>query len=281
MKENFFYENIHRASDSRPYIDLEMKNLNYFSHFHDEIELIYVVEGSVTLHTNSRSYGINTGEVAIIMPGEIHSYTSQGDNRCYIIKFFPQTEIEVGDYPSLRFVDHVITVRSPLHTAAVQLVDSIAQETRDKNCGFELAVNSLLAQVFLLFLRNTPFASVSSEENKRQSKQLVLLQKVDSYVNRNYAQHISLEDIAAHCGYSAYYFSHFFKEATGQNFSDYLMLFRVERSLALIIGSDRSLTDIAFDCGFTNIRSFNRAFRSCLKTTPSQYRRTGNAKENM
>ena len=135
--------------------------------------------------------------------------------------------------------------------------------------------------MFLLFLRNTPFASVSSEENKRQSKQLVLLQKVDSYVNRNYAQHISLEDIAAHCGYSAYYFSHFFKEATGQNFSDYLMLFRVERSLALIIGSDRSLTDIAFDCGFTNIRSFNRAFRSCLKTTPSQYRRTGNTKENM
>lgn len=273
MSSNFFYENIHKASESRPYIDLQMTNLNYFSHFHNEIELIYVKNGAVQLHTNRCSYSLNAGEIGIVMPGEIHSYTSEDFNHCYIIKFFPVIKPESVDFAHLRFMEHTITAHHPIHLKTVQLMQNIAKEATDKNCGYELSINCDLSAIILLFLRNIPFASVNSESNKRQTKQLKLLQKVDEYVNRNYNSHISLEDISAYCGYSTYYFSHFFKEATGQNFSDYLVLFRIERALYMINHTDRNLTDIAFDCGFNSIRSFNRAFRNHLKFTPSEYRR--------
>ena len=274
MADNFFYENINKASDQKPYIDLQMTNLNYFSHFHNEIELIYILDGTVTLHTNSRSYTINPKEMAVIMPGEIHSYTSEGVNRCYIIKFYPVTAVEGADFSHLRFLEHVITPQHSFYCKAQRLMENVAKEFTDKNCGYELAINCDLSNIILLFLRNVPFASVSSEENKKQSKQLELLYKVDSFVNSNYHSHISLEDISSHTGYSTYYFSHFFKEATGQNFSDYLILFRLERALYAINNSEKNLTDIAFDCGFNSIRSFNRAFQNYLKITPSEYRKT-------
>lgn len=274
MPENFFYENIHKASDQKPYIDLQMTDLNYFSHFHNEIELVYVVEGTVTLHTNSRRYSICPGEIAVIMPGEIHSYTSECVNRCYVIKFYPVTDVEGADFSHLRFIEHVITQKHTFHADAQQLMNNVAKEFTERNCGYELAINCDLSNIILLFLRNVPFASVSSEENKKQSKQLELLYKVDSYVTQNYSGHISLEDIASHTGYSTYYFSHFFKETAGQNFSDYLILFRLERAMYAINNSRKSLTDIAFDCGFNSIRSFNRAFQNYLKITPSEYRKT-------
>ena len=281
MTDNFFYENIHKASEQKPYIDLQMTNLNYFSHFHNEIELIYVLNGTVSQHTNSRSYAINKGEIAVIMPGEVHSYTSEGVNRCYIIKFYPVTKVDGADFSHLRFMEHVVTPFHSYYATARQLMENVAKEFTNKNCGFELAINCDLSNLILLFLRNIPFASVSSEENKKQSKQLELLYKVDSYVTQNYAGHISLEDIARHTGYSTYYFSHFFKETAGQNFSDYLILFRLERALNAINHSEKNLTDIAFDCGFNSIRSFNRAFQNYLKITPSEYRRTRILQENL
>ena len=272
MSASFFYENIHRAYDGRPYIDLQMHNLNYFSHFHDEIELIYVVSGVVYLHTNSRSYTINPGETAIIMPGEIHSYTSEEDNHCYIIKFFPSAHTESVDFAHLRFVDHVMTRSHICHSEVHSMMNNVAKEMTCKKSGYELSVTRDLTGIILLFLRNIPFAHISGDDDKKQTRQLVLLQKVDEFVNRYYSTAISLEDIAEYCGYSTYYFSHFFKAATGQNFSDYLVLFRIERSLYMIANTDKKLTDIAFDCGFNSIRSFNRAFRAHLKTTPSDYR---------
>lgn len=272
MNSSFFYENIHKASAQMPYIDLYMTNLNYFSHFHNEIELVYVVEGSIDLHTNSRSFPVKEGEIAVIMPGEIHSYTSMGNNRCYVIKFYPVTPVEGADFSHLRFLEHTITPQHSFYPAAKQLLLNVAEEYSKKNCGYELSISCDLSGIVLLLLRNIPFASVSRDENKKQSKQLELLYAVDSYVSSNYPSAISLEDIARHTGYSTYYFSHFFKEAAGQNFSDYLILFRLERALYAINHSDKNLTDIAFDCGFNSIRSFNRAFKNYLKTTPSAYR---------
>ncbi|MBQ5324426.1 MAG: helix-turn-helix transcriptional regulator, partial [Oscillospiraceae bacterium] len=67
----------------------------------------------------------------------------------------------------------------------------------------------------------------------------------------------------------------------GQNFSDYLILFRLERALNAINHSEKNLTDIAFDCGFNSIRSFNRAFQNYLKITPSEYRKTRILQENL
>ena len=281
MSDSFFYENIHKASEHKPYIDLHMTNLNYFSHFHNEIELLYVTEGMVNLHTNSRSYTVNKGETAVIMPGEIHSYTSEGHNRCYVIKFYPVTAVNGADFSHLRFIEHVITPKHSFYNRATELITNVAREYTQKNCGYELSINCDLSGIILLFFRNIPFASVNSEDNKKQSKQLSLLYKVDSYVNRNYSSRITLDDIASHSGYSTYYFSHFFKEATGQNFSDYLILFRLERAMYMINTSQKSLTDIAFDCGFNSIRSFNRAFQNYLKTTPSEYRKSHIAQEDL
>ena len=272
MSNDFFYESIHRAYDGKPYIDLDMTNLNYFSHFHDEIELIYMVCGELELHVSNRAYTLKKGEIGVIMPGEIHSYISAGANRSYIIKFFPSVHTENTDFAHLRFLSHKLSEKDDIYNSVQALVNDVAKETAEQKLGWELAVNSGLFGIILLFLRNMPCSTINIEDNKKQTKQLMLLKNVDEYVNRNYQSSISLDDISRHCGYSSYYFSHFFREATGQRFSDYLILFRVEKALTMISSSNKNFTEIALDCGFNNVRSFNRAFQNYLNITPTEYR---------
>ena len=85
--------------------------------------------------------------------------------------------------------------------------------------------------------------------------------------------------MAAHCGYSRYYFSHYFKETTGMSFMDYLTAFRVERAAARMELTGETFTEIAYACGFQSIRTFNRMFQKYYHITPSAYRKFKKAGE--
>ncbi len=64
----------------------------------------------------------------------------------------------------------------------------------------------------------------------------------------------------------------------GTTFFDYLTLFRLEKALPQLTYTKKTVAEIAYDCGFSNLRSFNRAFKRHIALTPSEYRK--NFKEN-
>ena len=92
-------------------------------------------------------------------------------------------------------------------------------------------------------------------------------------MDRAYAQPLDVKSVAAIAFISEAHFIRTFRSVFGETPHRYLQRRRVERSMFLLRETDRSVTDICFDIGFTSLGTFSRTFREIVGETPSHYRR--------
>jgi AraC-like DNA-binding protein len=91
-------------------------------------------------------------------------------------------------------------------------------------------------------------------------------------MDRAYAEPLNVRTVAAVAHISEAHFIRSFRAAFGETPHRYLQRRRVERSMFLLRETDRSVTDICFDVGFTSLGTFSRTFREIVGETPSDYR---------
>jgi AraC-like DNA-binding protein len=91
-------------------------------------------------------------------------------------------------------------------------------------------------------------------------------------MDRAYAEPLDVRAIAAVAHMSEAHFSRSFRAAFGETPHRYLQRRRVERSMFLLRETDRSITDVCFDVGFTSLGTFSRTFHEIIGETPSAYR---------
>ena len=99
-----------------------------------------------------------------------------------------------------------------------------------------------------------------------------LIKKAIHYISKNFANPITLEDVATLVHLNPAYFSTIFKQSTGSSFKEYLNMVRVEESKRLLSNTDYSLIDIAIATGFENQTYFSKVFKKYTGLTPKQYR---------
>jgi AraC-like DNA-binding protein len=91
-------------------------------------------------------------------------------------------------------------------------------------------------------------------------------------MDRTYAEPLDVRTVAAVAHISPAHFSRCFRAVFGESPHRYLQRRRVERSMFLLRESDRTVTDICFDVGFSSVGTFSRTFREIVGQTPSAYR---------
>jgi AraC-like DNA-binding protein len=91
-------------------------------------------------------------------------------------------------------------------------------------------------------------------------------------MDRSFAEPLDVRTVAAVAHVSAAHFSRSFREVFGETPHRYLQRRRVERSMFLLRETDRGVTDICFDVGFTSLGTFSRTFRKIVGESPSNYR---------
>ncbi|ALM47945.1 transcriptional regulator [Flavobacterium psychrophilum] len=95
---------------------------------------------------------------------------------------------------------------------------------------------------------------------------------VYEYVQKNFSNKITLDDVSDIASMSPVSFNRFIKKRTGKTFVNYLNDIRVGYAARWLVEKDLSISEIAFKSGFNNIANFNRIFKGIKNTTPSQYR---------
>jgi len=98
-------------------------------------------------------------------------------------------------------------------------------------------------------------------------------------IDRTYAEPLDVPTLARIACVSQAHFIRTFRATFGETPHRYLQRRRVERSMFLLRETDRSLTDICLDVGFTSLGTFSRTFRDIVGEAPSAYRRRGAAAE--
>ena len=95
--------------------------------------------------------------------------------------------------------------------------------------------------------------------------------KVLSVVNREYAQDISLTEIASLAGMNKSAFCRFFKSKTSKTFTQYLNELRINYACELLLAGKLTISQICYETGFNNISNFNRQFKNITSYNPTSY----------
>lgn len=102
------------------------------------------------------------------------------------------------------------------------------------------------------------------------------INRVIDYIETNIDEDLSLENLARVANFSRFHFHRIFRAIVGETLSQFIQRIRVERAAAQLIDNPRkSITEIAFDCGFSGSATFARAFRETFHMSASQWRSNG------
>ena len=110
-------------------------------------------------------------------------------------------------------------------------------------------------------------------QEKHDDELYELVIEVINYIDKNYKQKISLNELAALTNYNKSYLSTVFKKKMGISIFEYIKNVRIQHCLDDLKYSDESIVDIALNNGFPNIQAFNRTFKELFQMTPKQYRK--------
>ncbi len=99
-----------------------------------------------------------------------------------------------------------------------------------------------------------------------------ILRNIISYVNEHYTEKLSLEEVANQVGFSREYFCRFFKQHMGITFLRYLNEVRISHAGRILMNTDKSISEVMQESGFTNQTIFNRLFKEIYGMTPRQVR---------
>lgn len=246
-------------------------------HWHEVAEMIYVPEGSLRVGVNNEIYKLEPRDILLITDGDVHYFVPETERINRLILHFSMSFFESA-FPTAknkRFT-RIIWKESEagIHHLLEEQITAIIDEYSAQKDACEIAMRARLLDILVLLARNVPMQPYSPQKRNRRLNRLERLENVFTYVENNYCSDISLEEISSVANFSEYYFTRFFKEATGMTFGSYLSNYRVEKAAQLLRDTNDTITEVVFKSGFGSIKNFNRVFKQIKGCPPSIYKKT-------
>jgi AraC family L-rhamnose operon transcriptional activator RhaR/AraC family L-rhamnose operon regulatory protein RhaS len=253
-------------------------------HCHEFSEIVIITGGAGVHITGEDSYELETGDTFVIGGDRPHDYLNM-DQLSLINILFDPTELpmSVGDLQSLSGYHalftlepawrsrHQFTSRLQLAPAEIaetlRLVDKLDNELSARQPGF--GVMAIAAFLELVTFHSRCFSATRNPT----SKSLIRIAETIAHMRRNVAHAIALEELVVISGMSRTNYIRMFEATMGTSPINYLIGLRIEEASRLLRSTDRSITDIAFDVGFSDSNYFSRQFRKAHGQSPREYRR--------
>lgn len=256
-------------------------------HYHNEyIEILYAEKGTFSIMLNGVVYEISTGSVFIINSGEFHATRShQPDDpeaALMCLRFMPETmysakqNILEFEYNIPQIFDFLGNKRylSPDIVANSCLPDEfnyLKQEEIFRNFGYALNTRSAAIRIFSWIIRYW-YQTATADTSQIKLSTTNTLQQMKTYVEENY-QTATLRSAAEALNLSYSYFSRLFNQYMDMSFSEYVNLTRINHSMNALTNTDRSITDIALEVGFSSSSHYIQTFRKLKNISPYQFRK--------
>lgn len=246
-----FFEK-HGMNEKDFFIYFSLKNYSFPLHFHRAYEIIYVHKGTLTVNIERREYHLKEKDLVFVFNNQIHEFKSVNDSEISIIIFSPELLSDFyGEYKNLIPNSNLMHWQTPL---CIKDLD-----TRYRKKSFLYAVCDEL-------VRTKIFKPIN------RTVQAKVVYKMLIYVEENYAGLCTLKKLALDLRYDYPYLSKLFVKQMNMNFSDYVNQYRISQACYQLKNSDYPIGEIAFTCGYQNLRTFHRNFHKILHMTPKEYR---------
>jgi AraC family L-rhamnose operon transcriptional activator RhaR len=252
-------------------------------HSHGFDELVIILKGTAIHVIDGQEFPVKAGDVFVISQNHEHQYEQMHGLALANILFDPEalgiSQWDIRALPGFHALFALEPAFRNLHNfksrlqlsdrqlnRVNELVHDLTHETEQRNPGYRVMARGLFMQLAVLLSR--AYSSKPTEE----SLDLLRIGDAIAHIETNYAEKITLDELARKSHLSKRHFTRIFQECMGRSPIDHLMHVRCQKAAEFLKGTDRTITDIAFDCGFSDSNYFTRCFRKVIEQTPRQYR---------
>jgi xylan 1,4-beta-xylosidase len=234
------------------------------------VTFLCMLNGDAIITLDSRNHYLSDKDVLLFKPNEY--YHLKSDTSALILEltfdyvFFKETFS--GDYERL-LCNSILDQEHDYMTLRMHLAETAIVHYSDvyENRFY------LLSNIFQLFhYLNNEFIRTISEEEEPLSKQQRKINRIISYLQKNYQNTISLQDLATYMDFTPQYLERLMKQSLNATFYDYLNQLRLQAAYELLNNTTHSLNYIALCCGFPNLSSFQNSFTNKYGINPSKYK---------
>lgn len=237
-------------------------------HFHDEMELMYVLSGRTAVMVPQKNCVLGPEDFIIFNPFEFHEmYREAGSHT--LSMFIPMDILVRCDLESIRCCSCIQQEQTDYMDLIRAKVALIFKNHTDAPKEQELYIISQLYGLLAILKQQFEAREEPSGRLGKNSK----LREVMLYISRHFTEELTLQQVAGHTYLSQSHLSRIFKQQIGVNFSVYLRNIRLNKAEFLLRTTDRSVTDIALECGFANTNTMIVNFKEVFQVTPGAYRR--------
>jgi len=251
-----------------------INNLSFYPHFHNELELVYVQRGNIIVGVNEEKRLLQAGDMVICCSNDIHYYESKDlDSEVFMLIFKPELIGAAKTWPiDFRFHSPFIDSTRPEFSRIGELLHLMLQEKDNARTGYPMYIKSYLLELFGTLCRHLPTVPFDRGSSQRVESKRAKIHRIISFIEANYAMDLSVEMMSERFEMNPSHFCRSFKKAIGMNFKTYLNTIRVLMAENQLVNTDSSITDIALECGFGSIRTFNRVYKELKGCSPSDTR---------
>lgn len=262
----------------------QAEHLILYPHVHDELEMIYLLKGSLWVNIDDEIKILGKDDMVILnrlAPHEFKPYNIN-ENLEYILLQFKPNNVFDNKKINIKFLEpffhtnkFVYYIGNKDRESLGEIVDtltSLCNHIKNPGFAYELIVQSELIKLLFLFHQNQIFSSAPQDINNR-IKHVQRIANLQKYIDLHYAEDITVGLACELAQLDYHYFSRLFKQETGKTFVEYLNMIRLLKAENLLTSTNYSIAYIAESVGMSNVTYFNRVFKNHYGETPTVYRK--------
>ena len=260
----------------------EYESGSFMWHWHPEIEITYVQKGTMCYKVNHMVYHLKEGDIVFNNSGALHSGTMENQEDCAYIPVTFDPRLIYGFFQSTinsKYVDPVIQdsllpaicidQSEPWHRPFREYLLRIIALDEKKPDFYELDITICLQSMWRLLLEHITYEPQASRENSLEYDRI---KKILSYIEENYQNKITLNDIAGHIHLCESECTRLFKRHMNTTLFAFLQEYRIERSLEFL-QSGEPVSTVALNTGFSDPNYYSKVFAKIKGCSPREYRK--------
>lgn len=282
MKHFSTRENRIHSSGNKPFSCYKCVIPDHFRfvpmHWHNEFEINFIREGSAEFICGDEKFTSHEGDIIITQPDVMHSiYPCENITQVYDTLVFSSDIF--GSSDSDRFIRKCIrplingSMSLPIHITPQHcyyheleiIMENIFSCAMGDTPHLDMLLRSELLRLFWLLETEAKIENDYTEQSD-------LIRPALEYIASHYSENITISQLAASVHLSESYFMNQFQKHVGLSAGKYISDYRINQACKALIGTRKTILEIAFDCGFRNISNFNRQFKKIADCSPTEYR---------
>lgn len=249
-------------------------------HWHKELELFELIKGRVEVVADDRVCMVEAGEACFINSGVLHTFRVKDDAECEYRSFVFDSSIIAGAPGSIfdtkyvkPFVENghpfVHLKRGETGAEFFELFDRCFALFEEEGYGYELEVRDCLGRMLLCIGRC--MSSLDTTDIPHLAK--IRIKDMLGWIDRNLTEEITVSGIAGSANICVRECQRIFRQYVHYRPMEYVQRRRVTLAAQLLGTTDRKITDIAMECGFSSVSYFIKQFKLIVGETPIKYRK--------